>query len=575
MLKPLITSLLFIASLSSFAAERPNIVLILTDDQGYGEVAAHGNEIIQTPEMDKLYHEGVRLDNYHVNSICSPSRAALVTGRYASRVGVWHTLGGRNIIRKDEKTMADHFSTAGYTTGMVGKWHLGDNAPYRPEDRGFQDVFRIGGGSIGQLPDYWKNNLWDGHYWHNDQWVKTKGFCTDVQFDYAIDFIEKNQQKSFFLFVSTTAPHSPTGADKKYLEPYEKAGLDKGICAFYGMVTNIDDNIGRLRNKLRELKLEENTIVIFCSDNGSACDKKGDSFNGGMNGKKGSLYDGGHRVPCFLYWPKGGWVGGKQLDQLTAHIDLLPTLLAACAIKDSLGVKFDGIDLQQIIANPAKKLSRTLITENKANKRDQKFQHGVILHDDWRLIEGEQLFDIQSDFPQKENVAKDHSETVKMMRDSYSAWYQEIKGRFDELTPIEISSEEVELYSMDLYPNETTAEKGKVVWNQKGVSKGEQYRGFWALDIKETGQYKISLRRWPHYLKASLTTDGDSKTKALSIKSATLTYAGKTLTTKLNPQSEQADFQVDLAAGSQKLQAEFIDAKGKAFSAYYVYIQKL
>ena len=197
MLKLTLIHLLFLITL--YGAERPNIVLILTDDQGYGEVAAHGNKIILTPQMDELYREGVRLDNYHVNSICSPSRAALVTGRYASRVGVWHTLGGRNIIRKDEKTMADHFAAAGYTTGMVGKWHLGDNAPYRPEDRGFQDVFRIGGGSIGQLPDYWKNQLWDGHYWNNGKWVKTEGFCTDVQFDYSIEFIEKNQKKPLDL----------------------------------------------------------------------------------------------------------------------------------------------------------------------------------------------------------------------------------------------------------------------------------------------------------------------------------------------------------------------------------------
>ena len=561
--------------LSSFALDRPNVVLILTDDQGYGEVAAHGNKIIQTPEMDKLYREGVRLDNYHVNSICSPSRAALVTGRYASRVGVWHTLGGRNIIRKDEKTIADHFVAAGYKTGMVGKWHLGDNAPYRPEDRGFQDVFRIGGGSIGQLPDYWKNDLWDGHYWNKGQWVKTKGFCTDVQFDYALDFVEENKNAPFFLFISTTAPHSPTGADKKYLEPYEKLGLDKGICAFYGMVTNIDDNIGRLRNKLRELKIEENTILIFSSDNGSACDKKGDSFNGGMQGKKGSLYEGGHRVPCFLYWPKGGWIGGKQLDQVTAHIDILPTLLKACAIENPLNTAFDGIELNGIIAKPAQKLSRLLITENKANKRDQEFQNSVVLTDEWRLIDGQKLYDVKNDFTQKNDIAKEHNERVKSLRKSYSQWYTSIKARFNELTPIDIGHEEAELYSMDLYPNESTGEKGKVVWNQKGISKGEQYRGFWALNVLESGKYKISLHRWPKYIKASLSTDGDHKTKSLDIKAAKIQLADRSLELSLAPEAEAAHFEISLEAGELPLQAEFINQKGEAFSAYYVYIQKI
>lgn len=573
MLKLTLINLLFFISL--IAAERPNVILILTDDQGYGEVAAHGNKIIQTPEMDKLYHEGVRLDNYHVNSICSPSRAALVTGRYASRVGVWHTLGGRNIIRKDEKTIADHYLAAGYKTCMVGKWHLGDNAPYRPEDRGFEDVFRIGGGSIGQLPDYWKNNLWDGHYWNNGAWVKTKGFCTDVQFDYAIDFVDKNQNSPFFIFISTTAPHSPTGADKKYLEPYEKLGLDKGICAFYGMVTNIDDNIGRLRKKLSELKLEENTILIFSSDNGSACDKKGNSFNGGMQGKKGSLYEGGHRVPCFLYWPKGGWTGGKHLDQLTAHIDILPTLLKACGIDNPLKTQFDGIEINEIIANPAKKLSRTLITENKANKRDQEFQNGVVLKDQWRLIDGQKLYDIESDFPQKNDVSSDHSERVKSMRASYSNWYKSIKERFAELTPIDIGKEEAELYSMDLYPNKSTGDKGKVVWNQKGIAKGEQYRGFWALNVLESGKYKISLHRWPKYVDATLSTDGDHKTKSLNIKGAKVQIADKSLDLTLNAEDKSAEFEVTLDAGELPLQAEFINQKGEAFSAYYVYIQKL
>jgi len=246
-----------------FSQNRPNVVFILTDDQGYGEIGEHGNNYIKTPHLDKLWAEGVRLTDFHVNSVCSPSRAAMITGRYASRTGVWHTLGGRNIVNKDEKTIGDFFQNAGYPTQLVGKWHLGDNFPYRPEDRGFDEVFRIGGGSLGQIADYWENSLWDGHYWDGKKWIKTEGFCTDVQFDAALDFIQRNKDKPFITFISTTAPHSPIGADEKYIQPYLEMGLSKEVATFYGMVTNIDENVGRLRKFLKKEGLDKNTILIF------------------------------------------------------------------------------------------------------------------------------------------------------------------------------------------------------------------------------------------------------------------------------------------------------------------------
>ncbi len=554
-------------------AQQPNVVLIVTDDQGYGEVAAHGNDNISTPEMDKLYNTGVRLDNFHVNSVCSPSRAAIMTGKYASNVGVWHTLGGRNIIYKDEKILPQFFKEAGYKTAMVGKWHLGDNAPYRPEDRGFDEVFRIGGGSLGQVADYWANGLWDGHYLHNGTWVKTKGFCTDVQFDFALDFIDKSKEDPFFLTITTTAPHSPIGAGDEYLKPYLDMGLEDNVAKFYGMVTNIDDNIGRLRKKLDQLNLTENTIVIFMSDNGSANDKKGDSFNGNMRGKKGSLYEGGHRVPCFLYWPAGGWTGGKQLNQVTAHVDLLPTLLKACKIENSFGVEFNGIELNDLIANPSQIIDRYLITEAKVNKRDSPFNSGVVLKNDWRLLNGTELFNLKDDFGQSNNIIDANSEVKTDLENHYMNWYNNSKDRFDEIITINIGAAKTELFCMDLYPGEMTKEKTKVVWNQKAVLKADYYRGFWMLDIEKSGKYEVRIRRWPETLNEPI-LKGPHKSKELKISAAQLIIDGNEIKKEAKSSQKEIVFEVDLKKGEQPFQAEFIDQKGEAFSAYYVYIEK-
>jgi arylsulfatase A-like enzyme len=289
----------------SRASERPpNVVLVLTDDQGYGDLACLGNPILRTRNLDALYGQSVRLTDFHVSPTCSPTRAALMTGRYNNRTGVWHTVMGRSLLRRDEVTMADLFAAAGYRTGIFGKWHLGDNYPFRPQDRGFQEVLCHGGGGIGQTPDFWGNDYFDDTYWHNGVLEKSTGYCTDVWFDAALRFIESNRHRPFFAYVATNAPHSPYRVAEKYSRLY--AGQTVPNAGFYGMITNIDENVGRLMRTLQRLGLEENTILIFMTDNGTAAGMQGGKgFNAGMRGTKGSEYDGGHRVPCFLHWPAG------------------------------------------------------------------------------------------------------------------------------------------------------------------------------------------------------------------------------------------------------------------------------
>jgi len=339
--------------------KRPNVVLVMTDDQGYGDLGCHGNDVIVTPNLDKLHARSVRLTDFHVDPTCSPTRSALLTGHYSTRTGVWHTIMGRSLLGKHETTVADIFifSTNGYRTAIFGKWHLGDNYPFRPQDRGFQEVLIHGGGGVGQGPDYWGNDYFDDTYFHNGKEKKFEGYCTDVWFDGALNFIEANKSQPFFCYIPTNAPHGPYNVADKYSKPYRDKGVKGNQANFYGMVANIDENMGRLMRRLKELDLEDNTILIFMTDNGTS-----GGHAGGMRGKKGSEYEGGHRVPFFVRWPAGGLDGPGDIGWLSAHVDVLPTLIELCGLKKPRGLAFDGTSLARLLKDKTSKWpDRTLI----------------------------------------------------------------------------------------------------------------------------------------------------------------------------------------------------------------------
>ncbi|GIW82746.1 MAG: hypothetical protein KatS3mg105_4553 [Gemmatales bacterium] len=361
--------------------QRPNVILIMTDDQGYGDIAAHGNKMIQTPNIDKLWSQSVRLTDYHVDPTCSPTRSALMTGRYSTRTGVWHTIMGRSLMATTELTLAEVFAANGYATGIFGKWHLGDNYPCRPQDQGFQHVVIHGGGGVGQTPDFWGNDYFDDTYFKIDRWHPFKGYCTDVWFDEALKFIETNKDKPFFAYIPTNAPHGPYRVADKYAEPYRKKGVPAPMANFYGMITNIDENLAKLRRKLDDLGLSDNTLLIFTTDNGTAAgvakQKKAQwaGFNAGMRGQKGSEYDGGHRVPCFFYWPKGGLDQGKDVDVLAAHIDMLPTLVDLCQLKKPDGPPIDGVSLKAALYGQKHHLeNRTLFVHSQRIQHPEKWR---------------------------------------------------------------------------------------------------------------------------------------------------------------------------------------------------------
>ena len=241
--------LLFLFCTSLFSA-KPNVVLLITDDQGYGDVGAHGNDVIKTPNLDALYSRSIRLTNFHVDPTCSPTRSALMSGRYSTKTGVWHTICGRSIMDRDELTLAEIFKSNGYRTGMFGKWHLGDAAPCRPQDQGFDIAVHHGGGGVGQTPDYWGNDYFDDTYWHNGTTQRHEGYCTDVWFAEASKFIDDNREQPFFVYLSTNAPHGPFIVDKAYSDQYSE--LPNPTDKFLGMISNIDENVGKLVKKLRD-----------------------------------------------------------------------------------------------------------------------------------------------------------------------------------------------------------------------------------------------------------------------------------------------------------------------------------
>jgi arylsulfatase A-like enzyme len=409
-------------------------------------------------------------------------------------------------MHPDEVTLAEVFSQARYATGIFGKWHLGDNFPCRPQDQGFEEVVVHGGGGVTQTPDYWGNDYFGDTYLHNGVPKKFEKYCTDVWFDEAMKFIERNKDRPFLAYIPTNAPHSPYLVDEKYSKPYEQMGLPPQRARFYGMITNIDENIGRLDQKLAELGLKENTILIFTTDNGTAAGAQNGGFNAGMRGQKGSEYEGGHRVPFFIRWPKGNIGGGRDVPHLTAHIDVLPTLAELCGFGFGSEWKLDGKSLVPLLTRPDIGIGewpdRTLFVHSQRLETPQKWRKAAVMTERWRFVcdgDRRELFHIQGDPGQKTDVAKDHPEVFRRLTAEYEAWYESISTRFDDYVRITLGDEKENPVHLTCHDWHT--DDAPVPWSQQAVSKNPKNNGFWAVDIKEAGEYEITLRMRPHYVK--------------------------------------------------------------------------
>ena len=566
--------------------KRPNVVVVITDDQGYGDLSCMGNPVLKTPNLDELYRDSVRLSDYHVSPTCSPTRAALLTGHWTNRTGVWHTIMGRSMLRENEVTMGQMFQDAGYETGMFGKWHLGDNYPFRPEDRGYTEVLRHGGGGVGQTPDYWDNAYFDGSYWHNGVVEPATGFCTDVFFDYAKTFIatQKAAGKPFLAYISTNAPHGPMHSPKASSEPYKNQNAN--VANFFGMIANIDDNVGEMRRFLDEQDLTENTIFIFTTDNGTSSGRK--VFNAGMRGQKGSEYDGGHRVPFFVHWPKGDLKGGRDVTPITAHVDVLPTLLELCSIPKPSEAEFDGRSLAPLLNKQAEDWNdRILVTDSQRVKDPIKWRKSAVMTNRWRLINGKELYDIQADPGQTRNVADQHPRIMKKLTDFYDNWWTELEPTFANAAQIHLGHPAENPSRLTSHDWITTA---MTPWNQSMVRKamnGPANTGFWNVNVVNSGSYELELRRWPKEVDLAIDSPlpagpgvpgarafRETPGAAIHPIKARLSIGSISEEKAIPSNAKSITFHLDLPLGPNQLRASFLDAEGTEHGAYFLYVRR-
>jgi arylsulfatase A-like enzyme len=553
------------------APQPPNVILILADGPGHGDWPGSANKrIVKTFALDMFHGEAARLTNFHVDPASSPTRAALMTGRYSCRTGVWHTMMGRSLLRRDEKTMADIFAAAGYRTAIFGKWHLGDNYPYRAVDRGFHESLVHGGGGIGEAPDWWGNACFDPVLCHNGKWKKQSGYCTDIFFAAATRFIEANRAQPLFVYIPTSMPPPSYQVAQKYTRPYLEAGVKPDLAQFYGMIANLDENFGRLLTRLDQWGLSQNTIVVFMAHSGGA----GGGGSATVRGQKGSGYDAGHPVPCFIRWP-AKLKGGYDVDLLTAQVDILPTLLDLCNIRKPKDLKFDGKGLLPLLVRVEDWAPRTLFVQSHGIEMPQMWRNSAVMYEEfhvlnrpgeytvkneYRLLSGRQLYDIKKDPGQLYDLSRESPKTVDKLRFDYEEWYKEVSARFGEYCEIVLGSPRqnpTELNCMDWHGP-------SVPWEQIMVAGRMQANGFWAVEVERAGRYQFTLRERPAVAKFPL-KPGLARLQI-----------GQTLLAKAIPAgATSVTFDLDLKPGKTRVQTWLIEPGGAARGAYYVEVKYL
>ncbi|MBN2452198.1 MAG: arylsulfatase [Lentisphaeria bacterium] len=579
-------------------ARKPNVVLVLTDDQGYPPMACHGHPFLQTPSLDALHADAVRFEQFHTGTTCAPTRAGLLTGHTCNSTGVWHTIGGRSLLRADEWTLAQALKDNGYRTGMFGKWHLGDDMPYRPGDRGFDTVVCHGGGGISQQPDWWGNDYFDDTYAADGTPRPFEGYCTDVFFGQALDFIARRREEPFFCYIATNAPHGPFNVEPRYAAMYRRHTSSEQYARFLGMITNIDENVGRLRQTLARLGLEDDTILIFMSDNGQTGlgEPVPDMFTAGMRGLKGSEYDGGHRVPCFVRWPNGNLKGGRTVHELSSYVDLMPTLLDLCGIPVPEDRSFHGDSLTPLLRGETADhwRERIVVTDTQRVAHPIKWRKSCAMMDRWRLVNRDELYDIQADPLQQRNIADHHPEIVARLRAGYEEWWRICSEQMQRDIPFSLGlpeQEQIVLRTHDL----RNEQDHSVVWNQAQVRNGDICHGYWEIRVERPGTYEFELRRWPkeagHRIQGGIEgPDVDYRTdgiapgaqshyaggKALRLDTATLMISGMPQqSAPVGPDDRAAVFRVDLEPGPHHLRAMFSNGAGLYAAAYYVYVRRV
>lgn len=462
-------------------AGKPNIVLVITDDQGYGDLGAHGNTFVRTPNLDRLHDTSTRIEPFYVSPVCAPTRASLMTGRYNYRTGVVDTYIGRAMMHTSEVTLPEILKSAGYRTGLFGKWHLGDNYPLRPQDQGFDEVLMHRGGGIGQPSDPPKNHYSDPKLQHNGVEEQYSGYCTDIFFDAAMKWMEEGEDP-FFAYIATNAPHTPLEVPESYVAPYRAKGLPESTAKLYGMVENIDDNMGKLIDFLEKHNLSENTILLFMTDNGPQFAHKEARFNADLRGTKGTVYEGGIRVPCFVRWP-GMLSGGKAVTTPGAHIDLLPTLADFAEIALPKDLNLDGVSLAPLLRGEVETMSeRPLAFQWHRGDEPEAFRDAAIRVGDYKLVRGEELYNLAEDPAEAHDIAANNPEKLAELRATYETWFKGVSDTRGYAPPRIVIDPEHEPIAV-LTPQDWRGSEG---WPSSRS-------GYWELDIATPGDYTVTL----------------------------------------------------------------------------------
>lgn len=537
----------FLGATSAFAAQTgkarraPNVLLVITDDQGYGDLSLHGNPHLATPNLDRIGKEGVQFTQFQVCPVCSPTRSSLMTGRYNYRTGIVDTYLGRSMMYPDEVTLPEYLAKAGYRTGIFGKWHLGDNYPMRSMDQGFQESVVCNGGGVGQPSDPPGNSYFDPVLQHNGKAEKYPGYCTDIFFNEAMRWMEKNRRERFFCYVATNAPHDPLTIGDGYVKPFQAKGLDEATAKVYGMVANLDENVGRMLGFLQKQKLERDTLVIFLTDNGPQRAR----FNAGMRGQKGTVYQGGIRVPSFWRWP--GTLKPEKVNRIAAHIDVLPTLLELAGVKAD-GPKMDGRSLAPLLRGEEVDWSdRTLFTQWHRGDEPELFRACAARNQRYKLVNGKELYDLMADPAESRDVAAERPEIAGKLRAQTEAWFKDVSSTRGYAPP--------RIYVGTPHENPVTLTRQdwrgeRANWNADGL-------GHWEVDVKTGGDYEVTLRM------PALERETEAKVRIGRYEARQTVAAGATEARFPRGRIEAGETRVEteLAAGGTSRGAHYVDIR--------------
>lgn len=569
------------ASCSAPAPSRPNVIVILTDDQGYGDLSAHGNPVLKTPNLDKLHDQSIRLTDFHVAPVCTPTRGELMTGLYALRNKAGMVPAGRNLMRRDIPTMPEIFRSNGYATGLFGKWHLGDTYPHRPIDRGFQRAVWHKGWGLASEVEY-DNDYYYTRYLDQLETKFSDRFCANLWFDQAMKWMDEQAGKGqpFFTYLALNTPHSPFDALPEDLALYKDKVDDPRTANFFALIHNIDQNYARLESWLTEKKIRDNTLIVFMNDNGTS---KGELvFNAGMRGKKGHAYEGGHRAICFIRWPDGGFGKPRPVNYASHITDILPTFIDLLEFDTPAGTQFDGASLKDVLTKPEQTpKDRKIIVKEGRRIRPEQYDRNCVIWNNWRLIGEAELYDISNDPGQKNNIAALRPEIVKTLKAHYDDYWSSIEDSIDIVEPLVVGSAAAEF--TDLTSNswiEIDCDNRGRVANVCEPLNG----GVWQIEAERAAAYKVQLSRWPFHMERRLTVEGPDETiggtpidpgKALPIRSAMLSIDGaEAIEVKSDANATAVEFGVRLEKGRHTARGWFRDASGKDLAgAFYGRIQ--